>query len=283
MLNRLSVKSSIARVFGTIRPAAVRPLAVLTYHSVGSPVAGSTPAALFERHLQQLVSFPDMPCLDWRRKKDCSALERACLITFDDGYLDNFTEAAPLLERYGIRALFFITTAFIERSLDITQTFRSYKGLAPMSWDQIGALIERGHSIGMHGHKHRNLGGMSLIEAVDEFERSREMFRRRLGAIPDSFAYPYGQFHHRRADFALLAGISPPRYVFTMDHRLAGMDDLSMPKSYRLIPRLRVDAQDSAAVVGQKVHGDWDYVAGVQRLKSCIAMRSLAPLILNDR
>jgi peptidoglycan/xylan/chitin deacetylase (PgdA/CDA1 family) len=277
------MKSSIARVYGTIRSAAVRPLAVLTYHSVGSPVAGSAPAALFERHLEQLVRFAAMPRLDWRYKRECSDLERACLITFDDGYLDNFTKAAPLLERYGIRALFFITTAFIEQSLDITPTFKSYVGLAPMSWDQIGALIERGHSIGMHGHKHRNLGCMSLSEAVEEFERSRELFRRRLGTIPDSFAYPYGQFHHRRADFALLAGISPPRYVFTMDHRLASMEDLSMPKSYRLIPRLRVDAQDSAEVVDQKVRGDWDYVAGVQRLKSCIAMRSLAPLILNDR
>ncbi|MEA3117340.1 MAG: hypothetical protein QOI13_610 [Paraburkholderia sp.] len=283
MLNRSSMKSSIARVYGTIRSAAVRPLAVLTYHSVGSPVAGSAPAALFERHLEQLVRFAAMPRLDWRYKRECSDLERACLITFDDGYLDNFTKAAPLLERYGIRALFFITTAFIEQSLDITPTFKSYVGLAPMSWDQIGALIERGHSIGMHGHKHRNLGCMSLSEAVEEFERSRELFRRRLGTIPDSFAYPYGQFHHRRADFALLAGISPPRYVFTMDHRLASMEDLSMPKSYRLIPRLRVDAQDSAEVVDQKVRGDWDYVAGVQRLKSCIAMRSLAPLILNDR
>ena len=283
MLNRLAVKSSIAHVFGTVRWPAARPLAVLTYHSVGSPVAGSVPAALFERHLELLVSLPGMPCIDWQRKTGCEAFERACLVTFDDGYLDNFTKAAPLLDHYGVRAVFFITTAFVERTLDITQTFRSYKGLEPMSWDQIGALLEAGHSVGMHGHAHRDFGRMSVSEAAEEFERTREVFRRRLGFIPDSFAYPYGQFHHRRADFASFAGACAPRYVFTMDHRLASIDDLSPSGSYRLIPRLRVDRQDSAAVVDQKLRGAWDYVAAVQRLKSCVAMRSLAPLILSDR
>ncbi|KVE36843.1 polysaccharide deacetylase family protein [Burkholderia sp. BDU5] len=283
MLNRLAVKSSIARVFGALRTPPVRPLAVLTYHSVGSPVAGSVPAALFAQHLELLMHLPGMPSVDWRCKAACGAFQRAWLVTFDDGYLDNFTEAAPILDHYGVRALFFVTTAFIERTHDITATFRSYRGIEAMSWDQIGALIERGHSVGMHGHAHRNFGRMSPDEAAEEFERSREIFRRRLGLVPDAFAYPYGQFHHRRADFALFAGPPAPRYVFTMDHRLASMDDLAAPVRYRLIPRLRVDAQDSAMIIGQKVRGAWDYVATVQRLKSCIAMRSLAPLILRDR
>lgn len=283
MFSRRTVKSSIARVFGAIRPPAARPLAVLTYHSVGSPVAGAVPTSSFERHLDLLARMAGMPCIDWRRKACCEAFERAYLVTFDDGYLDNFTAAAPLLDRYGIRALFFVTTAFIERALDITKTFRNYAGLEPMSWDQIGALIERGHSVGMHGHTHRDFGRMRVTEAAEEFERSREIFERRLGLIPDSFAYPYGQFHHRRADFAQAAGPSAPRYVFTMDHKLASMDDLRIPDRARPIPRLHVDAQDTAAVVAQKVCGAWDCVATVQRLKSCIVMRSLAPLISSDR
>ena len=35
-------------------------------------------------------------------------------ITFDDGYADNFSEAAPLLKRYGIPATFFIATGYVE-------------------------------------------------------------------------------------------------------------------------------------------------------------------------
>ena len=38
---------------------------------------------------------------------------RSALITFDDGYLDNYTEAFPILRRHGVSAIFFVTTAFI--------------------------------------------------------------------------------------------------------------------------------------------------------------------------
>lgn len=41
---------------------------------------------------------------------------RSALITFDDGYLDNYTEAFPILRRYGVSAIFFVTTAFIGSS-----------------------------------------------------------------------------------------------------------------------------------------------------------------------
>jgi peptidoglycan/xylan/chitin deacetylase (PgdA/CDA1 family) len=152
-----------------------------------------------------------------------------------------------------------------------------------MNWDQVGKLIENGHSIGLHGHTHRDFAKMSANEVTDEFETSISVFKRRLGVLPDCFAYPFGQFQHRRADMRALIEPFKIRYVFTTDHRLAHLDDLTMPMESRILPRLRVDATDSPIILSQKIRGDWDYIAKLQRIKASLAMRSFRPVIRNDR
>jgi len=60
----------------------------------------------------QVISFADMmDCFKNREKLP----ERAAVITFDDGYLDNLTIAAPLLQKYGLPTTLFLCTGYVER------------------------------------------------------------------------------------------------------------------------------------------------------------------------
>ena len=94
----------------------------LNYHRIG--VAGSSPfdrgiwsvsTEMFDRQVAWLKSHfdvirpQDLPSILQSRKG------RYVLLTFDDGYRDNYTEAFPVLKYHGIPATFFITTGFLDR------------------------------------------------------------------------------------------------------------------------------------------------------------------------
>lgn len=111
--------NSIARRLGSWRG-----LLVITYHRIGDPLACeldrgifSTDAGTFaaqmdflQRHFD-LVSIDDVvdhPPEYWSKR-------RAVLVTFDDGYIDNFTHAFPVLRDRHIPALFFVTSGFVDK------------------------------------------------------------------------------------------------------------------------------------------------------------------------
>lgn len=72
---------------------------------------------VFEKHLQflrryfQILSFSEL--LDLWRSNTLSSRTRYCLLTFDDGWVDNYSFAYPLLRRYNVPATIFLTTGFI--------------------------------------------------------------------------------------------------------------------------------------------------------------------------
>jgi peptidoglycan/xylan/chitin deacetylase (PgdA/CDA1 family) len=89
---------------------------ILVYHRVtelrSDPWALAVPPRRFERHLEVLRRQCSAISLDELRVglRDGRLPERAVVVTFDDGYRDNFTEARPLLERYQVPATFFVCT-----------------------------------------------------------------------------------------------------------------------------------------------------------------------------
>lgn len=99
---------------------------ILMYHRVlphseylqeGAGISTSTD--LFEQHLKLLkekyLVIPMAKILDKPFLKQCS--KPPVIITFDDGYKDNFTEALPLLEKYQLPATFYIATDMLDEKI----------------------------------------------------------------------------------------------------------------------------------------------------------------------
>jgi peptidoglycan/xylan/chitin deacetylase (PgdA/CDA1 family) len=91
---------------------------ILTYHRVNDDGDDFHPAistAVFERHMAYVASSYRVMALDEmvERARTERLPRNSLAITFDDGYRDNLTHAAPILHRYGLPSTIFLATGFI--------------------------------------------------------------------------------------------------------------------------------------------------------------------------
>jgi peptidoglycan/xylan/chitin deacetylase (PgdA/CDA1 family) len=129
----------------------------------------------------------------WRSGRDVGG---TLSITFDDGYLDNFEVAAPILRKHNLPATFFIATGFIDS--ERVPIWDENLPQAPkwMSWDHVRELSCLGFDIGCHTVSHLDMGRspMDLIEL--ELHGSKAALQEQLGRPVDLFAYPFGGPEH---------------------------------------------------------------------------------------
>ena len=129
------------------------------------------------------------------RLRDGRDLSNRVVITFDDGYLDNYRDAAPLLARHGLPACFFVVTEYMgsnsvpwwDKELGIESEW--------MNWDQVRALRTQGFEVGAHTMNHVDLGVTIGDDAVSEIAQSKQRLERELGESVNYFSYPYGRRH----------------------------------------------------------------------------------------
>lgn len=114
------------------------------------------------------------------------------ILTFDDGGEGTFTNALPIMQKYG-----FTGTAYI---------VHNYVGVgAYMNAEQIRALYAAGWEIGSHGISHADLTVRSDRQK-DEIVDSRRKLQALLGVPILTFAYPFGAYNSDSVHYAHFAG-----------------------------------------------------------------------------
>jgi peptidoglycan/xylan/chitin deacetylase (PgdA/CDA1 family) len=109
---------------------------------------------------------------------------RPIVLTFDDGYLDNYTDALPILRRFHDVADFNIISAYPGITLGVNRY---------MTWKQLKALVHDGMEIGSHTVDHQDLGQMSEHHARFELRDSRNILQIKLGIPVQVICYPSGE------------------------------------------------------------------------------------------
>jgi len=115
------------------------------------------------------------------------------VITFDDGYRDNFLYAAPLLRKYQLPATFFVTSGYIGTDRVFPWDARSAVKFQLMNWEEVRELNRSGFEIGGHTANHVNLGVVPVDEAMKEIVGCKEKIEEQLGKRIAAFAYPFGR------------------------------------------------------------------------------------------
>lgn len=202
MMKRLKgLMGSAAAAAGGGRLALHNRIVILAFHRI-SELHSSTGIDYGVKQFDALCSFlaRNMRVVSLREQVaslgDRNAAGGTISITFDDGYLDNFTTAAPILERHGLNATFFIATGFIGTDT-VPRWDRQFPVPPPwMTWDHVVSLRARGFDIGCHTRTHADLGRISRAHALEELQESRAELQRRLGVDAKLFAYPFGGRQH---------------------------------------------------------------------------------------
>ncbi len=131
--------------------------------------------------------------------------ERPVVISFDDGFMDTYDHAVPLLSRYRFPATFFIISHLIGKT-NSWMTANDAASAALMGWREIDELQRSGFEIGSHAASHRDLTTIGLDQVREELRSSRQTLADHLGVPVQFFAYPYGRFTAEIRDSVREAG-----------------------------------------------------------------------------
>lgn len=126
------------------------------------------------------------------------------LLTFDDGFQSQARAAREILDRYAIKAVFFLCPGLMDVPAERQQEAiakcifdgEHAKNLPDhirlLSWSEAESLLVAGHTIGSHTAFHRRLCGLGAKELQGEVVGSGELLEKRLGISVRWFAYPFG-------------------------------------------------------------------------------------------
>jgi len=109
-------------------------------------------------------------------------LNRAVVLTFDDGYADQYWYAVPLLRKFRDDATFYIITGELDKPRHLT-------------WSELRTMARDHMDIAAHGVKHDDLALMSDAQQRYQIGKSIDILRGALHTPIESYAYPSGRFN----------------------------------------------------------------------------------------
>jgi peptidoglycan/xylan/chitin deacetylase (PgdA/CDA1 family) len=184
-----------------IRNSFFRPTVIFFYHRVekvnDDPHLLSVDPKNFEKQLLYLQdNFKIIRLMELvKNLKDGKLIRGSAVITFDDGYVDNLTNALPILEKLKIPATVFVTAGKIGSS-------------GPFYWDEKTNKKDQGRAmtmaelkefaknplieIGAHTMTHPNLATLTVEKQRYEIAESKKILENIIGTSITSFSYPFG-------------------------------------------------------------------------------------------
>jgi len=177
--------------------------AIIYYHSINpKPNQLSTSPEILEKHLLYLKKNNfNFLTLDNFEKLEKVPFKKSVLITFDDGLKDNYEIARPILEKYEVPAVFFVSVGLIGREFKY--------GLKCMDWNEVKKIDAHPlFEIGSHGLTHSKLHGLPEKRIWEEIKNSKEILEKKLNTDIRAFAFPYGRYRRENLEFLKKAGYS---------------------------------------------------------------------------
>ena len=192
---------------------------VLMYHAVGDDCWGEAHLFVKPAELESQLQYLQDHGYETIFPEDLAHVEqykKPVILTFDDGYDDNYTQLFPLLQKYNMKATIFMIAGDIGKPHKLTRP-------------QLRELVQSGLvSIQSHGWSHRNMADMGWAELISELLRSKLALAFACGRVPTAVSYPNGKCTERTRT---AAGWFYAYGVRTFDGSyLTGTDPLLIPR-----------------------------------------------------
>lgn len=257
---------------------------ILMYHQIGRPLRQIracqdcvTPER-FERQMRAVLRagyrvVPLARLVGEARGARSAVRGRCAVLTFDDGFRDQFVNAVPILRRLDLPATFFLIAGPLGRDgffphLGLDDASQRQRQLAspgwrPLSWDDASEMARNGFDIGSHSLSHRSLGRLRHEEVKQEARRSKRILEDRLGIRVEHFAYPFGSEAYGDFDAATREILRTAGYNGACTTVVGTNGPGRDPFALRRIP---MQESDGPFRVRCKLAGAYDWVAGIKGL-----------------
>lgn len=201
---KISTASAVSDIITPINTGVRIP--IMTYHYIGTNpnpadkarYSLSVTTEMLDAHLNYLTehgfTFITMPELYAIFNKQMAPPAKPIMLTFDDGYIDFYINAFPVLQKYHAKAVSFIPTGLIG-------------GNYYMSWDQVRQLTNSGLvDIEDHTVSHPSLPSLSDQKITEELKNSKLTLEQEIGHPVNFLAYPFGSTNTKVMEIAKTLG-----------------------------------------------------------------------------
>lgn len=151
-------------------------------HHVYSPYA--LPQSQFSKQMQYLVENGFRAVTLGELLANPDSAEKRVIISFDDGYLDNYTSAFPILKEMGLKATFFVIVNRIG-----SKHF--------MSWHHLRKMLESNMEIQSHTLSHKSLSSLKREDLLNEVLNSKITLENELGSKVRFISFPHGMYNKK--------------------------------------------------------------------------------------
>ena len=164
---------------------------------------------MFKKHLQYLknknytvITFKDLDKIGWRNRFEKG--KKYIILTFDDGYKDNYDLAFPILKEFNFKATIFLMGSLTYNEWDVKAG--GERKFSLMSVEMIKEMQDYGIEFGAHTFNHPKINTLSNEEIAHQIVDVRKPLEEKIGKEIITFAYPYGILNDYAKEMAKKAG-----------------------------------------------------------------------------
>ena len=249
------------------------PMGISRHHPYNvSPKAFSEQMDYLYTNGYSVISLEKYLCPTYKKNKEIK--DKSLILTFDDGYRNNHTNAYPILKYYNYPATIFLATDYIGSSKPFPWLDNLFEGdikikenWLPLSWKEAAKMSQDGIIFGSHTCAHSNIRQMEKNEIKSEIVKSKNTIEEKLNKNVTLFSYPFSLPKHRNCYSHLINSTKN----LLKGNGFVGACTTIIGRNYRdcdpfCLKRIQIRNTDSLFQFKAKVEGAYNWAGFAQKM-----------------